>query len=85
GSWTSLWEISEKDEHENVSHGDVINYNSRNNYIYSEGSLISTVGVNNLIIVQTKDALLVAQQDNVQDIKKIVEILKKQKRSEHIS
>ncbi|EON2167279.1 mannose-1-phosphate guanylyltransferase/mannose-6-phosphate isomerase [Escherichia coli] len=85
GSWTSLWEISEKDEHENVSHGDVINYNSRNNYIYSEGSLISTVGVNNLIIVQTKDALLVAQQDNVQDIEKIVEILKKQKRSEHIS
>ncbi|XST17350.1 mannose-1-phosphate guanylyltransferase/mannose-6-phosphate isomerase [Escherichia coli] len=85
GSWTSLWEISEKDEHENVSHGDVINYNSRNNYIYSEGSLISTVGVNNLIIVQTKDALLVAQQDNVQDIKKIVEILKKQKRSKHIS
>ena len=85
GSWTSLWEISEKDEHENVSHGDVINYNSRNNYIYSEGSPISTVGVNNLIIVQTKDALLVAQQDNVQDIKKIVEILKKQKRSEHIS
>lgn len=85
GSWTSLWEISEKDEHENVSHGDVINYNSRNNYIYSEGSLISTVGVNNLIIVQTKDALLVAQQDNVQDKKKIVEILKKQKRSEHIS
>ncbi|HHG0268645.1 TPA: mannose-1-phosphate guanylyltransferase/mannose-6-phosphate isomerase [Escherichia coli] len=85
GSWTSLWEISEKDEHENVSHGDVINYNSRNNYIYSEGSLISTVGVNNLIIVQTKDALLVAQQDNVQDIKKIVEILKKQKSSEHIS
>ncbi|EPJ4133701.1 mannose-1-phosphate guanylyltransferase/mannose-6-phosphate isomerase [Escherichia coli] len=85
GSWTSLWEISEKDEHENVSHGDVINYNSRNNYIYSKGSLISTVGVNNLIIVQTKDALLVAQQDNVQDIKKIVEILKKQKRSEHIS
>ena len=85
GSWISLWEISEKDEHENVSHGDVINYNSRNNYIYSEGSLISTVGVNNLIIVQTKDALLVAQQDNVQDIKKIVEILKKQKRSEHIS
>ena len=85
GSWTSLWEISEKDEHENVSHGDVINYNSRNIYIYSEGSLISTVGVNNLIIVQTKDALLVAQQDNVQDIKKIVEILKKQKRSEHIS
>ena len=85
GSWTSLWEISEKDEHENVSHGDVINYNSRNNYIYSEGSLISTVGVNNLIIVQTKDALLVAQQDNVQDIKKIVEILKKQKRSEHVS
>lgn len=85
GSWTSLWEISEKDEHENVSHGDVINYNSKNNYIYSEGSLISTVGVNNLIIVQTKDALLVAQQDNVQDIKKIVEILKKQKRSEHIS
>ncbi|HIB8380342.1 TPA: mannose-1-phosphate guanylyltransferase/mannose-6-phosphate isomerase [Escherichia coli] len=85
GSWTSLWEISEKDEHENVSHGDVINYNSRNNYIYSEGSLISTVGVNNLIIVQTKDALLVAQQDNVQDIKKIVEILKKHKRSEHIS
>lgn len=85
GSWSSLWDISEKDKNKNVSHGDVINYNSKNNYIYSESALISTVGVNNLIIVQTKDAVLVAQQDNVQDIKKIVEILKDSKRNEHIS
>lgn len=84
GSWNSLWEISDKDADGNVMRGDVISFNSHDNYIYTENTLVATVGVNNLIIVQTKDAVLIAQQDKVQDIKKIVEALKQDHRKEHL-
>ncbi|WP_315709962.1 mannose-1-phosphate guanylyltransferase/mannose-6-phosphate isomerase [Brenneria uluponensis] len=83
GSWSSLWEISDKDGHGNVHHGDVLNYHSVDNYVHAESGLVTTVGVENLIIVQTKDALLVASRERVQDVKKIVELLKLQGRSEH--
>ncbi|EAN9312833.1 mannose-1-phosphate guanylyltransferase/mannose-6-phosphate isomerase, partial [Salmonella enterica subsp. enterica serovar Muenchen] len=70
GSWSSLWDISKKDPQRNVLHGDIFAYNSKDNYIYSEKSFISTIGVNNLVIVQTADALLVSDKDSVQDVKK---------------
>ncbi|WP_417643377.1 mannose-1-phosphate guanylyltransferase/mannose-6-phosphate isomerase [Enterobacter kobei] len=85
GSWSSLWDISNKDSNGNVTHGDVIYHNSNNNYVYAEDSLVTTIGADNLVIVQTKDALLIAKQDQVQDIKKVVDILKRENRSEHIS
>ena len=72
GSWSSLWDISEKDSEGNVHQGDVLSHNCQNNYVFAESSLVTTVGVKNLVVVQTKDAVLVAARDQVQDVKKIV-------------
>ena len=83
GSWSSLWEISEKDASGNVFQGDVLQHNSQNNYVFTENGLVSLVGVENLVVVQTKDAVLVVDQAQVQDVKKIVETLKASGRSEH--
>jgi mannose-1-phosphate guanylyltransferase len=83
GSFSSLWEASEKDESGNVNFGDVINFNSTNSYINAGHKLVTTVGVDNLVIVETKDALLVANKDQVQDVKKIVEKLKADNRYEY--
>ncbi|QTL39803.1 mannose-1-phosphate guanylyltransferase/mannose-6-phosphate isomerase [Xenorhabdus budapestensis] len=83
GSWSSLWDISEKDDDGNVFKGDVLQHNSNDNYVYSENSLVSLVGVKNLVVVQTKDAILVVDKTQVQHVKKIVESLKKADRSEH--
>lgn len=83
GSWSSLWDISDKDSCGNVLRGDVITHNSSNNYIHAESGLVATVGVNNLIIIQTKDAILISERTAVQDVKKIVEELKSVDRSEY--
>lgn len=83
GSWSSLWDISGKDSQGNVVHGDVFTHSSENNYIYAENSFVSTVGINNAVIIQTTDALLVADKNHVQDVKKIVDYLKNNNREEH--
>ncbi len=83
GSWSSLWEISDKTPEGNVTHGDVIQVNSRNNYVFAESSLVTTVGVDDLVIVQTKDALLVSKRDQVQQVKQVVEQIKASGRLEH--
>ncbi|MFM5093548.1 mannose-1-phosphate guanylyltransferase/mannose-6-phosphate isomerase [Aeromonas rivipollensis] len=83
GSWSSLWEISDKDDIGNVFRGDVMQHASQNNYVFAESSLVSLVGVENLVVVQTKDAVLVAHQNKVQDVKKIVKDLNAAGRSEH--
>ena len=82
GSFAALWDVSEKDQNQNVIKGDVITADSSNNYIYAENKLVTTVGVDNLVIVETKDAILVASKDKVQDVKNIVNELKKSGRSE---
>ena len=84
GSWSSLWEISDnKDGDGNVLRGDVLSQNSHNNYVFAETSLVSLVGVDDLVVVQTKDATLVARRDQVQDVKKVVDELKRSGRKEH--
>ncbi|MFQ1933236.1 mannose-1-phosphate guanylyltransferase/mannose-6-phosphate isomerase [Aeromonas veronii] len=83
GSWSSLWDISDKDEVGNVFRGDVIQHGCANNYVFAESGLVSLVGVDNLVVVQTKDALLVVDKQKVQDVKKIVEYLKASGRTEH--
>lgn len=83
GSWSSLWDISEKDQKGNVVRGDVINHNTIDSYIHTEAGLVATIGITDLIIVQTKDALLVADRHSVQDVKKIVEQIKSAGRYEH--
>ncbi|ANU37685.1 mannose-1-phosphate guanylyltransferase/mannose-6-phosphate isomerase [Vibrio scophthalmi] len=82
GSFAALWDVSVKDQNQNVIKGDVITADSSNNYIYAENKLVTTVGVDNLVIVETKDAILVASKDKVQDVQNIVNELKKSGRSE---
>ena len=83
GSWSSLWDISAKDADGNVCNGDVLNVGSQNNYIFAETGLVATVGLQDVVVVQTKDAVLVAAKDKVQDIKKVVQQLKASGRTEH--
>ncbi|MCX9317029.1 mannose-1-phosphate guanylyltransferase/mannose-6-phosphate isomerase [Escherichia coli] len=83
GSWLSLWELSKKDSMGNSFHGDVIQHSSKNNFVFTESCLVSLVGVEKLVVVQTKDAILVADQNKVQDVKNIVEKLKNSCRTEH--
>jgi len=83
GSWSALWDVSEKDAQNNANHGDVIHIGTTNSYAYAENKLIATVGVDNLIIVETKDAILVANKEQVQDVKAVVNQLKSDGRSEH--
>lgn len=82
GSFSALWEMSEKDHAGNAVVGDVIHDQTSNSYIYAQNKLVSTVGVENLVIIETKDAVLVANKDKVQDVKNIVNRLKAQNRRE---
>ena len=82
GAWSSLWEVNEKDKEGNVNFGDSILHKTKNSLIYGGNRLITTIGLDNLVIVDTKDALLVANKEQVQDVKNIVEKLKADKRSE---
>ena len=82
GSWSALWDISDKDETGNVVNGDVIAHNSKNSYIRTDDKLVCVIGVDDLVVVSTKDAVLVAGKDAVQDIKVITEQLKKELRPE---
>ncbi|MEZ9440124.1 mannose-1-phosphate guanylyltransferase/mannose-6-phosphate isomerase [Vibrio atlanticus] len=84
GSWSAIWDVSEKDEHNNVIEGDVLTVDSQHNYIHAENKLVATVGVDNLIIVETKDAILVANKYKVQGVKSIVSQLNQAGRTEHI-
>jgi mannose-1-phosphate guanylyltransferase len=83
GSFSALWDVSEKDENQNALTGDVITVDSTNNYIYAENKLVSTVGADTLVVIQTKDAILVANKDKVQNVKAIVNLLKVADRTEH--
>lgn len=82
GSWSSLWETAEQDEKGNVVSGDAILEGVNNSYINAEQRLISVVGLDDVVVVETKDAVLVANKHKVQDIKQVVNKLKADKRSE---
>jgi len=83
GSFSSLWEVSDKDGEGNVNIGDVITEKTSNSYIHATNKLVTTVGVDNLVIVETKDAVLIANKDQVQDVKNIVNKLKGAQRYEY--
>ena len=85
GSWSALWALGEKDEVGNVSQGDVMAHDSRGSYVRSEGRLIAAVGVEDLVIVETSDALLVSTKERADDVKLAVEELKRTRRTEHAS
>lgn len=82
GAWSALWEVAEQDSDGNVCKGDVIVDNCRGSYFRSDSRLVAATGVENLVVVETADAILVANRERVQDVKRIVNILKEQERSE---
>ncbi len=82
GSWSALWEISEKDASGNSCKGDTLTVDTHNCYIHSDSKLIASVGVENLIIIESDDAIMVADQSKVQQVKDVVQSLKKDQRSE---
>lgn len=82
GAWDAVWQVGKQDENGNVTTGDAIISNSKNSLIHSTNRLVSAVGVDNLIIVETADAVLVADRKNSQDVKHIVNQLESQKREE---
>src|SRR5687768_6320753 len=81
GSWSALWDVAERDDNGNAHHGDVIAVDSRNSYAYAQ-RLVALVGVDDLIVVETDDAVLVARKDRVQDVKAVVAQLKATQRSQ---
>ena len=82
GSWSSLWDISKKDPNGNVSHGDILLHNTKNSFIRTDSKLVAAVGVDDLVIISTKDAVMVAHKNSVQDTKIIVQKLRDEQRSE---
>jgi len=85
GSWTALWEASNKDAEGNVFKGDVLGHATRNSFVHADSRLVATLGVEDLVIVETKDAVLVAHKNQVQDVKKLVERIKADNRHEHLN
>ena len=84
GSWSSLWAVSAKDAQGNALTGDVLAVDTHDCMVRSSGRLVATLGVSNLVVVDTPDALLVADIGRVQEVKKLVDALKQQGRQEHI-
>uniref|UniRef100_Q3AT84 mannose-1-phosphate guanylyltransferase n=1 Tax=Chlorobium chlorochromatii (strain CaD3) TaxID=340177 RepID=Q3AT84_CHLCH len=82
GSWSALWEVQARDEAGNVSKGDVLLHDVRNSYLHATSRLVAAVGLDELIVVETADAVLVASRDSVQDVKRLVDELKVLERDE---
>ncbi|MDC0067595.1 mannose-1-phosphate guanylyltransferase/mannose-6-phosphate isomerase [Gammaproteobacteria bacterium] len=76
GSWDALWQISEKDEHNNTLVGDAVVHGVEGSLVWSESRLVSVVGLNDVIVVETTDAVMVASQEQAQNVKSIVNQLK---------
>jgi len=85
GSWSALWAVKERDENGNALDGDVIAISTANTLVSAERRLVAVLGVEDLVVVETPDAVLVAHRDCVQDVKKIVETLQAQARCEHVN
>jgi mannose-1-phosphate guanylyltransferase len=82
GSWSALWDIDKKDDMGNAVRGDAILEDTKNCLVHGDERLIATLGLEDIVIVDTKDTVMVANKDNVQDIKQIVKKLKADERSE---
>jgi mannose-1-phosphate guanylyltransferase/mannose-6-phosphate isomerase len=85
GAWNALWELGPRDSDGNVLVGDVVANDTRNSYLRSEHKLLTAVGVEDLVVIATRDVVMVANRDRAQDVKKIVDRLKADQRSEATS
>lgn len=83
GSWSSLWELAPRDAHGNAVEGEALLEDTHNCYVYSDRALVTTLGVKDLVIVDTPDAVLVADRNQVQNVSSIVKALKESGRREH--
>jgi mannose-1-phosphate guanylyltransferase/mannose-6-phosphate isomerase len=83
GSWDAIWKVLPKDENGNAHLGDVLSIDSRNTLVHSTSRLVSLVGVENLIVIETPDAVMVSEKSRSQDVKNIVTQLKNSSREEH--
>jgi mannose-1-phosphate guanylyltransferase len=82
GSWSSLWEQGKKDGAGNSTHGDVMTSDTEGSFVHAESRLVTAVGVRNLVIVETQDAVLVADRSKAQEVKQIVAQLQREQREE---
>ena len=82
GAWSALWEAGDQDAAGNVTQGDVVLNKTQNSYVRSQSRLVTTTGVSDLVVVETADAVMVADRYSVQDVKEIVNVLKASSRSE---
>jgi len=85
GVWSTLWDVGEKDSQGNVVKGDVSLYDTENCFLYSSQRYIAAVGLKDTVVVETADAVLVVNKNNAQDVKKVVDALKKQNRDEYLN
>lgn len=84
GCWQSFWELSEKDERGNTFIGDSIDLDSKDTLVFSRDKLVATIGVNNLLVINTPDAILVADKGSAQQVKRVIAEIEKQNRTEHL-
>ncbi|MFK3796543.1 mannose-1-phosphate guanylyltransferase/mannose-6-phosphate isomerase [Pseudomonas sp. NPDC088444] len=82
GCWASLWEVHDKDDQGNVTKGDVVIQDSRNCMIQGNGKLVTVIGLDNIVVVETKDAMMIAHKDKVQGVKQLVNTLNERGRTE---
>ncbi len=85
GAWSSLWQVCDRDVHGNAVRGDVLAVDTHDALLFAEHRLLAAVGLRDMIVVETADAVLVAHRDRAQDVKEIVQQLKDSKRDEHIT
>lgn len=83
GSWKSIYDVSKKDENGNVKIGHVIDEGSKNSFVYSSSKLVATIGLEDIVLVETEDAILACKSDKTQEVKKIYDTLKKQNDNTH--
>ena len=84
GAWSALWEVAEKDAQGNAVRGDVMLEDAADNFVRAESRMVALLGVSDLVVVETADVVLVASRDRVQDVKKLVDRMKAEKRCEHL-
>ena len=84
GAWSSLWEVSERDDVGNATEGDVFTHDARDSLLIAQHRMLAVVGVDNLIVVETPDAVLVLDKSRTQDVKAVTQYLKQANRSEHL-
>lgn len=82
GAWDALWQIADKDESGNVARGDVLLQETRDSLVFAEGRMVSCLGVQDMVVIETADAVMVAPKSRTQDVKRIVNELKSRKRPE---